>query len=70
MPVHNAAIAAIFEEIAGPLEIQGAYPFRVRAYRNVARTVGDYGRDLAGLIAKGQPLPKLPGIGDAVRPHP
>ena len=64
MPVHNADIAAIFEEIADLLEIQGANPFRVRAYRNAARTVGDYGRDLAGLIAKGQPLPKIPGIGD------
>ncbi len=64
MPVHNADIAAIFEEIADLLEIQGANPFRVRAYRNAARTVADYGRDLAGLISQGQPLPKLPGIGE------
>ncbi|NWG86091.1 MAG: DNA polymerase III, partial [Hydrogenophilaceae bacterium] len=64
MPVHNADIAAIFEEIADLLEIQGANPFRVRAYRNAARSVGDYGRDLAGLIAKGQALPKIPGIGE------
>ena len=33
MPVHNADIAAVFEEIAELLEIQGANPFRVRAYR-------------------------------------
>jgi DNA polymerase (family 10) len=40
-PVHNADIARIFEEIADLLEIQEANPFRVRANRNVARTVGD-----------------------------
>jgi len=40
MPKHNAEIAAIFEEIANLLEIQGANPFRIRAYRNAARTIG------------------------------
>lgn len=39
MPLHNADIAAIFAEIADLLEIQGANPFRVRAYRNAARSV-------------------------------
>ncbi len=63
MPIHNADIAAIFEEIADLLEIQGANPFRVRAYRNGARTVGEFGRDLAILLKKGESLPKLPGIG-------
>jgi len=64
MPVHNADIAAIFDEIADLLEIQGANPFRVRAYRNAARTVGEFGRDLATLIRKNQDLPKIPGIGE------
>ena len=64
MPIHNADIAAIFEEIADLLEIQGANPFRVRAYRNAARTVGEFGRDLAAMLAKGQELPKIPGIGE------
>jgi len=62
-PVHNADIARIFEEIADLLEIQEANPFRVRAYRNAARTVGDLRRDLAQAIAEGKKLPKLPGIG-------
>jgi len=62
-PVHNADIARIFEEIADLLEIQEANPFRVRAYRNAARTVGDVRRDLAQAIAEGKQLPKLPGIG-------
>jgi DNA polymerase (family 10) len=64
MPVHNADIAHIFEEIADLLDIQGANPFRVRAYRNAARTVGEFGRDLATMIQKGQEPPKIPGIGD------
>jgi DNA polymerase (family 10) len=63
MPVHNADIAAIFEEIADLLEIQGGNPFRVRAYRNAARSVGELGRDLASLLEEGKELPKIPGIG-------
>ena len=63
MPVHNADIAAIFEEIADLLEIKGDNPFRIRAYRNAARTVNELGRDLSTLIGGGADLPKLPGIG-------
>lgn len=63
MPVHNADIAAIFEEIADLLEIEGANPFRIRAYRNAARVVGEYGRELGALLGQGADLPKLSGIG-------
>lgn len=63
MPLHNADIAAIFEEIADLLEIQNANPFRVRAYRN-ARVVGEWGKDLAQMLAGGEDVKTLPGIGD------
>ena len=63
MPVHNEAIARAFEEIADLLEIQDANPFRVRAYRNAARTVGSVAIDLEAAARRGKPLPKLPGIG-------
>lgn len=63
MPLHNADIASAFEEIADLLEIRGENPFRVRAYRNAARTVGEFPRDLKALIDRGQALPKLPGVG-------
>jgi len=43
MPIHNADIAAIFEEIAELLEIQNENPFRIRAYRNAARQVEGMG---------------------------
>ncbi|HUX29196.1 MAG TPA: helix-hairpin-helix domain-containing protein [Thiobacillus sp.] len=41
MPVHNADIAAVLDEIAELLKIQGANPFRIRAYRNAARTLDE-----------------------------
>ncbi|KVR71244.1 phosphoesterase [Burkholderia cepacia] len=63
MPIHNAGYAAVFAEIADMLEIQGANPFRVRAYRNAARTIADYGRDIAAMIANGDDLGKIPSIG-------
>jgi DNA polymerase (family X) len=63
MPIHNADIAAHFEEIAELLEIQGGNPFRIRAYRNAARTVGDLGMELTTMVAQGEDLTRLPGIG-------
>jgi DNA polymerase (family 10) len=63
VPVHNADIARIFEEIAELLELEDANPFRVRAYRNAARVVGEQRFDIAERLAKDEALPKLPGIG-------
>ena len=63
MPVHNADIAAVFEEIADLLELGDENPFRVRAYRNAARVVSGLSLDLAATLAEGAELPKLPGIG-------
>src|SRR2546428_116615 len=40
--MQNPDIARLFDEVADLLEIQGANPFRVRAYRNAARVVRDY----------------------------
>ena len=64
MPVVNATIAAIFEEIADLLDIQGANPFRIRAYRNAARTVANLATDIRTLVEQGADLKALPGIGD------
>jgi DNA polymerase (family 10) len=63
MPVHNADIAIVFEEIADRLEIQGANPFRIRAYRNAARTLGELPHDARALLENGEDLTHLPGIG-------
>ena len=63
MPIYNADIAAIFDEIADYLEIEGENHFRVRAYRNAARTVQGMGAELKDLVAQDEDLTRLPGIG-------
>ena len=63
MTVRNAEIAEIFDRMAALLEIQGANPFRIRAYRNAARTVDDLPRSLEAMISEGEDLSKLPDIG-------
>lgn len=62
-PMRNDSIIAIFEEMADLLEIEGANPFRVRAYRNAAREIQGLGVEVADLMAKGKDLTELPGIG-------
>jgi DNA polymerase (family 10) len=64
MPVHNTEIASAFDHLADLLEIEGANPFRVRAYRNAARTIGDLPHNVADMLAKGEDLADLPGIGE------
>lgn len=63
MPVHNNEIADCFEKLADLLEIEDANPFRIRAYRNAARTIRGYPRSMADLLAQGEDLSKLPDIG-------
>jgi DNA polymerase (family X) len=63
MPIHNVEIAEAFNRLADLLEIEGANPFRVRAYRNAARTLQDLPRSAAAMLAAGKDLSELPGIG-------
>ena len=63
MAASNARIAAVFEEIADLLEVQGGNPFRIRAYRNAARTVNQQGPAFAERAARGEALGKLAGVG-------
>ena len=63
MIVHNADIASLFDQTADLLEIRGDNPFRVRAYRNAARTVEEWPSDLSGALARDGTLPRMPGIG-------
>jgi len=64
MPIQNADVADIFNRTANLLEIEGANPFRVRAYRNAARTVSSLGRRVAEMVAEGEDLSRLSGIGE------
>ena len=64
MPVHNSEIAETFEHLADLLEILGANTFRVRAYRNAAHTIRDLPRNAAEMVATGEDLSELPGVGE------
>lgn len=66
MTVHNKEIAAIFEELADLLEIEGANAFRVRAYREAARSISGMSESLADLVAEGDDLSELPNIGESM----
>jgi DNA polymerase (family X) len=59
--MENPEVAGRFEEVADLLELQDANPFRVRAYRNAARTIRDLPEPLAGRSVK--EIDALPGIG-------
>ncbi len=61
--IGNEDIANALDEIANLLEIDNANPFRVRAYRNAARTVRGLGKNLETLVQQGRDLKSLPGIG-------
>lgn len=64
MLIHNAEIADTFGRLADLLEVEGANPFRVRAYRNAARTIRGYPKSMADLLDQGEDLSQLPNIGD------
>ena len=63
MPVYNTDIAAVFDEIADFLEIGAENPFRIRAYRNAARTARALGPELRDMVDQDEDLTRLPGIG-------
>ena len=63
MAVHNANIAETLRHVADLLEIEGANPFRIRAYRRAAQTVEDLPQSAATMVADGKTLVGLPGIG-------
>jgi DNA polymerase (family X) len=63
VPVQNAEVAAMFDQAAELLEIEGENPFRVRAYRRAARTVEGLPQNLKSLLSEGRDLSELPGIG-------
>ncbi|RKZ34730.1 DNA polymerase/3'-5' exonuclease PolX [bacterium] len=63
MPIHNNDIKEIFTRVADLLEIKGENQFRVRAYRNAARTIGELSQNVADMVEKGEDLTEISGIG-------
>jgi DNA polymerase (family 10) len=63
--MNNAAIAAVFDEVADLLEFKGANPFRVRAYRNAARQILSLTEPLTAVAADpDRKLTEIEGIGN------
>jgi DNA polymerase (family X) len=62
----NRDIVSILNEVADLLGIQGANSFRVRSYRNAARTVGDLDQEVSDLVENGDDLSELPDIGGSI----
>lgn len=61
--MQNQDIAAIFDKVADLLDIGGANPFRIRAYRNASRVISNLNKSAAEMLKRGEPLDELPGIG-------
>jgi len=62
--MNNAQIAAKFETLADLLEFQGANSFRIRAYRNAARTIESLSQQISDILSdSSQKLTDLEGIG-------
>ncbi len=59
----NAELVAAFNRLANLLEIKGENPFKIRAYRNAARTIEGLGRSVEEMVRAGEDLTQLPGIG-------
>jgi DNA polymerase (family 10) len=59
------AIAAILEEMGTLLELQGANPFKSRAFHNASRAVDQITDDMAELIRTGA-LTEIKGIGKSI----
>ncbi|MFS8636526.1 MAG: DNA polymerase/3'-5' exonuclease PolX [Gemmatimonadota bacterium] len=61
--MENVEIAEKLRQVADLLEIEGENPFKVRAYRNAARTVEGLAEPVAEMVRRGEDLEELPAIG-------
>jgi DNA polymerase (family 10) len=62
--IDNVQIAHALEQIADLLEFDGANQFRIRAYRNAAQTIMEYGEPVGAIVAStDRKLTDIRGIG-------
>ena len=66
MPVRNAEVAETLEKLADLLAIKGENQFRIRAYRNAARTISGLQSGVRELVEQGEDLSDYQGIGKAI----
>lgn len=67
--MENTEIAKVLRDVGTLLEIDGANPFRVRAYENAARTVEPHAVPMRTMVESGAKLTDLPGIGKEMASH-
>lgn len=63
--MNNADVAAAMNEIAELLELKGESTFRIRAYENAARTLGNLPEDIRTVSEEGR-LRDIKGVGEAL----
>jgi len=63
--VNKNAVAAILEEMGSLLELQGANPFKARAFYAAARTIEGLTRDLQAVVESGE-IADQKGIGKSI----
>jgi DNA polymerase (family 10) len=61
--MRNLELAAVFAQIARLLEIQGANPFRIRAYQRAANNLESLTDNIEAIVKEGR-VREIPGIGD------
>lgn len=61
----NSEVAAVFDDIAGMLEMKKDNVFKIRAYRKVARSIGELAEPVEQLVREDR-LREIPGAGDAI----
>lgn len=67
--MQNAALASALDEVADLLELKGANRFQIRAYRRAARVVESLARPVEAMVASGEDLTGLSGIGARMATH-
>ena len=63
--ISNQEVAALLEDIADLLEVKNENQFRVRAYREAARTIGGMTENVLKLWEEGR-LREIPGVGPSI----
>lgn len=66
MRIENIEIANNLAKLADLLELRGANPFRIRAYRNAARTILNLKKNLSEMVKNGEDITAIKGIGKAI----
>ncbi len=64
--MENEQIAAIFDKIADLLDLKGGNEFRVRSYRNAARSIRNQSERVEAMVERGEDLDNLPNVGKSI----